>query len=187
MVALCVLVASWADGFRPSFVKRGLPSRRFLQQSNGRLECQWSDEIGCFLDYFDIIPPSEIKDVYILDENCRGATNQENCTEMEDCSWFDVECGARLEEKINECEKLEGALEPGSFCTFAEEVIRCADLKEGNCTAAGCELAMDGSCIISDGKLIELEFATSPERLAEVKNVSMMCNTSRNITECESG
>lgn len=44
-----------------------------------------------------------------------------------------------------------------------------------------------GSCIISEGKLIELEFATSPERLAEVKNVSMMCNTSRNITECESG
>ena len=57
---------------------------------------------------------------------------------------FDVECGARLEEKINECEKLEGAPEPGSFCTFAEQVIRCADLKEGNCTAAGCELAMDG-------------------------------------------
>ena len=52
------------QGFRQ--LKEVEPERQNTSSLN--LSCTWSDVDGCYLDYFDHLPPTEIRDYYRIDE-----------------------------------------------------------------------------------------------------------------------
>lgn len=91
------------------------------------LNCTWSDEIFCYLDYFEHLPETEIKAFYRADEvqhltkfsltvcclakGCRSVSNQTLCEGDADCKWT----------------KLVGSETHGCFATVLEEDLRaCA-------------------------------------------------------------
>eukprot|EP00210_Caulerpa_lentillifera_P007404 g7076.t1 len=171
-----------------------------VQTRSFNLSCTWSDEIFCYLDYFEHIPDSDIKHFYIADEGCRTVLNKTLCESDPECQWTklvgsdDEGCFARILQSMLELCSSTTNPAKGTLCSVWKQMNRCYQVQpstQQSCRQLGrntdnrCQW-QDGTCFLHPKSLIQLEFLGDGAIADYISDVQDYCREAATREECES-
>ncbi|GMH37479.1 hypothetical protein BSKO_05352 [Bryopsis sp. KO-2023] len=159
------------------------------------IACTWTDKLGCFLDYFALMPESQIKDFYKKDEECSFLKSSKKCVKDNNCEWFDMtagdgkpagDCLAKIsKEELEECAATENP-KPGSLCGVFQIQDACGRArKKKKCKNAGCEWEEGSRCVPSPKVVATMEFLGKEKAAKVVLDTQLKCLDYLTREECE--
>eukprot|EP00210_Caulerpa_lentillifera_P005938 g5676.t1 len=201
VLSLSTVCANWL----PNWSVRNLLQKRVVlaedketKTRSFNLSCTWSDQINCYLDYFEHVPESEIKHFYRADEGCGSIVNKTLCVSDPECEWTHLVssrvdgCYAKaLETTINLCSR-NPSPKRGSLCSVWKQMDRCARVQPRNQTSCRrlrkgkirCQW-QGGDCLLHPKTMIWMEFLEDDETARYVEKVHRYCDRSTSREQCE--